>query len=156
MIRLALLTLALASCTPAATPPPQAEPPSAQEAPPPVVAPVTTLAGKWRIARIDAETLDVQNGMALDASDREIWWSPRCAGFARSYRIVGSGFSSGPHLGWEPPRPDVPPPPVCAIAPPPRIGEVFQIITGATAIRRTAEGGVEISGRGRSLLLFPL
>jgi hypothetical protein len=150
-----LLTLALAACTPAPRAPQQGEPP-AQQVAPAAIAPVGTLAGKWRIARIDGEPLDEQNGMALEASDREIWWSPRCAGFARSYRIDGNSFSTGPYLGWEPPRPGAPPPPVCGIAPPPRIGEVFQILTGATDIRRTAESGVEISGRGRSLLLFTL
>jgi hypothetical protein len=155
MKRVGLLTLALAACTPAAPAPQQGEPP-AQQVPPAAIAPVGTLAGKWRIARIDGEPLAEQNGMGLEASDSEIWWSPRCAGFVRSYRIDGSDFSTGPHLGWEPPRPGAPPAPVCAIAPPPRIGEVFQILTEATDIRRTAESGVEISGRGRSLLLFTL
>ena len=151
MIRLALLALALAACAPVAPAPPPAE-----ESGPSLATPIATLAGKWRIARIDGEAVSEQHGMELEASEREIWWSPRCAGYVRSYRIDGSSFSTGPYIGWEPPRPGAPPPPICLIAPPPRMSEVFDILVDATSIRAAPEGDVEISGRGRSLLLFPL
>lgn len=115
----------------------------------PAVDEVTTLEGEWRVAGIDQP-----EGLALSASREEIWWAPRCAGYARTYRIDGASFRTGPHIGFVERKPGDPTPPVCAIAPPPRIGEVFRALTSATTIRRTANNGIEISGGGHSLLLF--
>jgi hypothetical protein len=118
------------------------------------VAPVPTLEGEWRVAGIDGRPVDQPVGLALSASREEIWWAPRCAGYARSYRIEGGKFTTGPHIGFVPRKPGEPTPPVCAIAPPPRIGEVFEALTSATTIARTPQNGIEIAGGGHSLLLF--
>ena len=115
---------------------------------------VSTLEGEWRVAGIDGQPLDQPVGLALSASAQEIWWNPRCAGYVRSYRIEGGKFSTGPHLGFVPRKPGEPTPPVCTIAPPPRIGDVFRALTEATMITRTPQNGIEISGGGHSVLLF--
>jgi hypothetical protein len=115
---------------------------------------IETLEGEWRVAGIDGQSLDQPVGLALSASAQEIWWDPRCAGFVRSYRIDGGKFTTGPHLGFVPRKPGEPTPPVCTIAPAPRIGDVFRALTEATSIVRTPQNGIEISGGGHSLLLF--
>ena len=117
-------------------------------------APVQTLEGEWRVAGIDGQPLDQPVGLALSASAQEIWWDPRCAGYVRSYRIDGGKFTTGPHIGFVPRKPGEHTPPVCTIAPPPRIGDVFRALTSATAIVRTPQNGIEISGGGHSVLLF--
>ena len=118
------------------------------------LAPVPTLEGEWRVAGIDGRSVDQPVGLALSASRQEIWWAPRCAGYVRSYRIEGGKFTTGPHIGFVPRKPGEPTPPVCAIAPPPRMGEVFEALTSATTIARTPQNGIEIAGGGHSLLLF--
>ena len=115
---------------------------------------VPTLEGAWRVAGIDGQSLDQPVGLALSASAQEIWWDPRCAGYVRSYRIEGDKFRTGPNLGFVPRKPGEPTPPVCTIAPPPRIGDVFRALSEATAIVRTPQNGIEISGGGHSILLF--
>ena len=122
--------------------------------PDPALAPVRSLAGEWRVAGIDGHEIDGPVGIALRGDSREIWWEPRCAGYARSYAIRGSRISTGHYIGFKPPRPGDPPLLICLIAPPPQIGPVFEALTSATAIARTSNNGVEISGGGHSLLLF--
>ena len=147
----ALAAVALAGCAPAA-PDPTDPVPIPEERPAP--APVATLAGEWRVAAIDGRDFDEPYGLALSADAEEIWWAPRCAGLVRTYRITGSRLTIGPAKGTRTPRPGEPGPAVCAIGRPPRIDEVTRAIDSATAIRRTASNGVELSGGGHSLLLF--
>ena len=111
-----------------------------------------TLKGEWRVAGIDGADFNEPYGLALSGSDRELWWEPRCAAIARSYRIDGAGIAFGPALGAPPPG--GPTQAVCTIAPPPRIAEVLRAIDAATSVTRTANNGIEISGGGHSLLLF--
>ena len=155
--RILLATLLLAGCTPprdeagpASRPVPADPPPPATSAPPALA----SLAGEWRVAAIDDRSLDEPVGLALSASDAEIWWDPRCAGMARSYRIAGNAFAAGPPLGTVPRKPGDATPPVCAIGLPPRLGEAFAAIDAARHIARTPANGVRLSGGGRSLLLF--
>ena len=131
------------------TAPLSAEVPAAPEP-----APVPTLEGEWRVAGIDGQPLDQPVGLALSASAQEIWWDPHCAGYVRSYRSEGSKFTTGPHIGYVPRKPGEPTLPICTIAPPPRIDEVFRALTSATTIARTPQNGIEISGGGHSVLLF--
>ena len=149
-VRALLPVLLLAACSP---PPPA---PSAPEAPSTraEIASVTTLAGEWRVAAIDGRDFNEPYALALTGDPEEIWWAPRCAGLVRSYRITGGAVRFGPAKGVKPRAPGEPTPPVCAIGLPPRIEEVTRALDSATAIRRTASNGVEISGGGRSLLLF--
>lgn len=148
-MRILLIPLLLAACSP-----PVAPPPPAAQVPPAGLAAVTTLAGEWKVAAIDGEDFNEPHGIALSADDREIWWAPRCAGLVRSYAIRGAQLRIGPALGAHRPRPGEPPPPVCAIGLPPRINEVSRAIDSATTVRRTPANGIELSGGGHSLLLF--
>ena len=149
---LALLVVAvLASCgQPMQTtdPAPPAPATSAHE----TALPVASLAGEWRVAGIDGQTLDEPIGLSLTGDARQLWWQPRCAGVARAYLIDGQRIS---FRSTEPPRPaGSPTPPVCAIGLPPRIDEVTRALDGATSISRTAGNGVLISGPDHSLTLF--
>ncbi|MCT2557572.1 hypothetical protein N0B51_01115 [Tsuneonella sp. YG55] len=150
-----LFIVALAGCGEAGKtardPDPVAEP---DPAPRPTMGLVTTLAGEWRVAGIDGEPFDEPYGLALSASDGELWWEPRCAGMVRSYRIAGTTVTFGQPAGVEPPPPGAPPPPVCAIGIPSRLPDVARALDAATSVTRTPENGVLISGGGRSVLLF--
>jgi hypothetical protein len=137
--------MAANNTTPAAQPSPAGESAS-------TLAPVATLAGEWRVAGIDGAEFNEPYGLALSANEQELWWEPRCARIVRSYRIAGTAIKFGPPL--DAPPPGAMPPPVCAIAPPPRIAEVTRALDAATTVGRTAANGVEISGGGHSVLLF--
>jgi hypothetical protein len=113
---------------------------------------VATLEGHWRVAGIDGTSLDEPVAIALTASDRQIWWEPRCAGMARNYRIEGGTIRFTSTL---PPRaPGEPTPPVCAIGLPPRLGDVFRALDDATGIARLPSNGIRIAGRTHDLTIF--
>lgn len=151
---LLLLCLAVAACEqPTQTPANRVDP--ASKPPPPAAAPVaqvSSLVGEWRVAGIDGLSLDEPIGLSLTGDDQQLWWEPRCAGMARTYRIDGQMISLGSTL---PPAPaGSPPPAVCAIGLPPRLSEIFRALDGAVSITRTPNNGVVISGPGHSLTLF--
>jgi hypothetical protein len=123
-------------------------------APASTLAPVESLAGEWRVAGIDGAELNEPSGLALSGSVDELWWRPRCAGMARSYRIDGLAIRFGPPAGTPPPSSDTPPPPVCAIGLPPRLADVMRALDAANTVGRTPGNGIEISGGGHSVLLF--
>ena len=147
----ATLALAIAGCNPAAEAP--RVPPRTAEAP--ATDSVLNLAGEWRVAGIDGRPLDETYGIALSGNATELWWDPRCAGMARSYRIRDKAISFGPvSVNGRPRAPGSPPPPVCTIPLLPRLPDVFAALDVARAIERTPANGVLISGGGRSVLLF--
>jgi hypothetical protein len=113
---------------------------------------MANLAGEWRVAGIDGGEFNESYGLALSGSARELWWEPRCAGMARSYRLNGSAIDFGPRAGA--PLAGGTTAPVCAIAVPPRLRDVMRSLDAATRIERTGENGVLISGGGHSVLLF--
>ena len=124
--------------------------PAAKGDPQPVA--VATLEGHWRVAGIDGTSLDEPVAIALTASDRQIWWEPRCAGMARNYRIEGAAIRITSAL---PPRaPGEPTPPVCAIGLPPRLGEVFRALDEATGIARLPSNGIRIAGPTHDVTIF--
>jgi len=124
-------------------------------APSPPLSPVASLLGEWRVAGIDGQSLDEPYGLALTGADDELWWEPRCAGMARSYRIDGPAIAFEPvKINGSPPAPGSPPPPVCTIAVPLRLADVARALDAATFVGRTSANGVLISGGGRSVLLF--
>ena len=151
-VLLALLA-ALSACERPAQPAPQ------PDAPPPVPAPerppaasVTSLAGEWRVAGIDGGEVDQPVGLALTGNRDQLWWEPRCAGVARTYRIEGSRVTFG---STEAPRPaGSPAPPVCDIGLPPRLDEVVRALDDASRISRTESNGILIAGPSHSLMLF--
>ena len=147
----------LAACTPrSADRAPAAPAEAVATAPEPAstLAPVTSLAGEWRVAGIDGADFNEPYGLALSGNAQELWWEPRCARVARSYRIDGLTARFAPPIGTPPASSDGPTPPVCAIGLPPRLAEVTRALDAADTIGRTASNGVEISGGGHSLLLF--
>jgi hypothetical protein len=115
-------------------------------------APVSSLAGAWRVAGIDGVGLDEPVGLALTADEQQLWWEPRCAGAARAYRIDGSRISFTSTQG---PRPaGAPTPPVCAIGLPPRLGDIMRALDDATSVTRTESNGVLIAGPRHSVTLY--
>lgn len=115
----------------------------------------TTLAGEWRVAGIDGKDFNESYGLALSASEREIWWAPRCAGMVRSYTINGASIRfTSPVASGPAATPGAPSPPVCAIGLPPRLNEVVRALDAATTVARTPSNGIEIIGGGHSVLLF--
>ena len=123
---------------------PRVERPHAQQ--------VSSLAGEWRVAAIDGLSLDQPVGLALRGTETEIWWDPRCAGLARRYRIEGSKVSFN---SIEPPRQvREPTRPVCTIGLPPKLGQVFDALDGASSVSRTESNGILIAGAKHSVLLF--
>ncbi|WP_340588658.1 hypothetical protein [Erythrobacter alti] len=148
--------LVLVACQPEQAAEPAPTSASQTDEPPetPVAVPAPeTLAGGWRVAGIDGESLDEPYGLALMADEEEIWWEPRCAGMILSYSIEGNAFSTGPRTG-EPPASNSTPAPVCAIGLPPRLHDVSSALQLAERIELTPSNGVRISGGGRSVLLY--
>jgi hypothetical protein len=114
---------------------------------------VQTLAGAWRVAGIDGNSLDEPYGIALEADDTMIWWAPRCARQERLYQITGSKvrFTVNPELQPGPGKPGVA---VCMIGLPPRLADITRALDAAERIERTEANGILISGGGHSLTLF--
>ena len=115
---------------------------------------VDSLAGEWRVAGIDGVALDEPVGIALSGDGDELWWEPRCAGLVRSYRISGPSIAFGPAGDAAALPRGAPPPPVCAIAVPPRITDLTRAIDSAETVGRTPANGIMIEGGGHSVLLF--
>ena len=151
---LALPVILLAACSQEAPPVPLASESTERLASSPL-AEVASLEGEWRVAGIDGAELNETYGIALSASAEEIWAEPRCAGMVVSYRIDGLRFTSAPATPeGSPPGTGNPPPPVCAVAMPPRVADVFTALRDADTIGRTPENGIAISGPDHSVLLF--
>lgn len=113
---------------------------------------VDSLAGEWRVAGIDGRPLDEPVALALTGDERRLWWEPRCAGMARTYRLDGHRITF--HAAASKTPEDGATPPVCAIALPPRLAEVMRALDGAERIVRTESNGVLISGPDHEVTLF--
>ena len=153
-----LLAAAMSACQAAPVIPSQSEASLTEASPAPAPtltqtpSTVSTLEGAWRVAGIDGADLDEAYGIALTGSAKEVWWEPRCAFIVRSYHITGTAIAFGPAIGA--PKPGEMPPPVCTIAPPPKMAGVLRALDAANAIERTPQNGLLISGGGHSVLLF--
>lgn len=147
---LLIVLAALAACGQAdpakqTAPAPESAPPVQRPAVEPA-AQVGSLSGAWRVAGIDGRSFDEPVGLSLTGDDAQLWWEPRCAGMARAYRIDGQRIT---FASTQPPGS-----PVCDIAPPPRLDEVFRALDGAVSVSRTPNNGVLISGPAHSVTLF--
>ncbi|MGB3796471.1 MAG: hypothetical protein WA957_09235 [Alteraurantiacibacter sp.] len=159
---IAIAALALTACSQESEPEEQLTTlpaPGGIENPPPAppstpLSPIESLAGEWRVAGMDGQPLDESFGLALSADDAEIWWEPRCANFAFGYRIDGLALETGTARPGAPITPNENPPPVCAIAIPPRLSDVSRALDLADTVGRTPSNGVQLEGGGHSLLLF--
>lgn len=113
---------------------------------------VIKLAGEWRVAGIDGRSVEAPIALALAGNENQLWWEPRCAGMARTYRMDGQSVIFG---STEPPlRSGEPSKVTCDIGLPPRLDEVFRALDDAQSVARTPSNGVLISGPNHSLLLF--
>jgi len=154
-VRLAgLLTLMLSACAPSNQGAEEPQPTPSVAAPSRSLTSVTTLAGEWCVAGIDGQPLDEPVGIALSGDAGQLWWEPRCAGLVRRYRISGQGIAFGPAGDAVKVAPGGSPPPVCAIALPPRLSDVARALDRARTVGRTAANGILIEGAGHSVLLF--
>ncbi|WP_338242484.1 hypothetical protein [Aurantiacibacter hainanensis] len=162
MRSIAIAILALTACTqesepdeqPTTLPADDSAETTAAEPPPEALSPVETLAGEWRVAGIDGEPFDEPYGLALSASEDEIWWEPRCANAAWTYRIDGLTLQTGTAEPDAPVAPGAPPPPVCTVNPPPRLSDVSRALDSAERVGRTPSNGVLLEGGGHSLTLY--
>ena len=114
---------------------------------------VGSLSGAWRVAGIDGEPLNETYGIALEADETSIWWSPRCARQERLYTIAGGQIEFRP-VPENIPTEGGPPVIVCTIGPPAKLAEVMRALDAAQTIQRTQQNGILISGQGRSVTLF--
>lgn len=113
---------------------------------------VINLAGEWRVAGIDGRSVDEPIALSLTGNENQMWWQPRCAGMARTYRIDGQSIIFGSTR--PPPKAGEPSGVVCDIGLPPRLDEVFRALDDAQSVARSPNNGVLISGPSHSLLLF--
>lgn len=127
-------------------------PEAAAEAGSAPAAAVASLAGEWRVAGIDGESLDEPYGIALRGDEGNLWWEPECAAQWRAYRIAGSRIEFSVPARFLPR--DGTTPPVCAIGLPPRLPDVMRALDAAETIERTPQNGILIAGGGRSVTLF--
>jgi hypothetical protein len=103
------------------------------------------LTGAWRVAALDG--VRTNEPIALMADHEQIWWEPECALQYRAYTIEGSRFDSAPV--------DLSGQAVCDIAFPEELPRIWSALDAANTIARTPSDQVLISGRGRSLTLYP-
>ena len=111
---------------------------------------VSTLAGTWRIAQIDGQSVPEPYPIEVKADAQRVWWEPACALEVRRYRIAGAAiaftgaFTRTSRKG--------PPPLMCLIAPPASVDRAMRALDDAETIS-AMDKGVLISGRGRSVVL---
>lgn len=107
-----------------------------------------SLVGEYRVAGIDGEPLDAPFGVALSISEDRISYEPACAGFAWNYTYADGALSlSG---GLDAAAAATP----CAEPVHPALVQLASALTAAEKVRRTPENAIELSGKGRSVVLF--
>lgn len=115
----------------------------------------TTLTGEYRVAGIDGQ--EVSSGIALTVTATVIGFDPRCAGFTWTY-TYGDGVltTNRPEKPRSADGPDVARPmrPVCRIAVHPEQRSLANALDAVTKAARTPSNGIELSGAGRSVLLY--
>jgi len=127
--------------------------PSAQPQPAPSETPLpapASLVGEYRVAGIDGEELDTDFGLALSIDRGHVSFEPTCAGFVWSYAYRDGALD----IERRQEKLHHPPPPVCAIAIHPTQRKLAEALDAVNRAGRTPANGVELSGNGRSVLLF--
>lgn len=154
----ALALLSGCSDEPAAPPPePTAQP--VRERPEPLpqnaLTSVAELQGEYRVAGIDDEPLNAQFGIALSIVGQVLSFEPVCAGFVWTISIAPDGrlqLVRNPDFGPE--RQDDGTVAVCSVAVPPELTQLGEALDRISVAQRTPEGGLLLSGNGRSVTLF--
>lgn len=100
------------------------------------------LSGSWRVAALDGKA--PADPIDLEADWHGVWWEPGCAGQGIAYTIAGDRFTAPP-----PGQPGA----VCDIGFPPDLTAVWSALVAADTIAESTDGGVAITGGGRSVLL---
>lgn len=129
--------------------------PAAQSQPAPSDTPASlpapaSLVGEYRVAGIDGQSLDAPFGIALSITEGRISFEPACAAFMWSYAYLDGALD----IERRQEKLHHPPPPVCAE---PAAAELQQLASALDVVDRagrTPANGIELSGKGRSLLLF--
>ncbi len=141
-----LLAVLLAGCGQSAEAP-EAAP---TETPSPALPVPASLVGEYRVAGIDGAELKGPAGIALTIDQGHVSYEPTCAGYMWSYAYRDGALD----IERRQEKLHHPPPPVCAIAVPPALDQLAAALEAANRARVTPNNGIELSGGGRSVLLF--
>lgn len=135
-----LCAAAIAACTPAAGPSAGSDPVAGLD-------PAGEIAGEYRVAGIDGQSLDLPFGLALSITPQRIVMDAPCNGYAWDYRLDGKALSVS--------RTAEPDPECLARA---RIHHaVFDLaaaVDAATAAGRDPSHAVILAGGGHSVTLY--
>lgn len=116
---------------------------------------VGALLGEYRVAGIDGEPFDAEFGIALSIDGPVLSYDPTCAGFVWTIDFDRDGhmtLTRNPDFGPEL-QPDgtyV----VCDIEVAPELRQLGEALDQVSLAQRTPEGGLLLSGNGRSVTLF--
>lgn len=148
MRRLApLAAILLAACgQPGEQPQPDATP---AETAAPLPAP-ESLVGEYRVAGIDGGPLDAPFGIALSITEGRVSSEPACAAFVWSYAYRDGTLD----ISRRQEKLHHPPPKVCEEPVDPALDKLATALDAVNRAGRTRENGIELSGNGRSVLLF--
>jgi hypothetical protein len=138
------------AAAPSPSPTPQGEPAGRLTSP----AAPASLAGEYRVAGIDGESLNADFGIALSISDSRISYEPECAGFVWDYTYEAGVLTTERSAGHGPERQPDGPTAVCAVAVAPELRQLGQAIDAVASAERTPANAIELSGGGRSVTLF--
>jgi hypothetical protein len=109
-----------------------------------------SLVGEYRVAGIDGEELNASFGIPLSIDQGTISYEPKCAGFVWQYAYRDGALDNERRQE----KLHHPPPPVCVIAVPPELNTLASALEASDRAGRTPANGIELSGNGRSVLLF--
>jgi hypothetical protein len=150
MRRLAILAaIALAACGQTADQPEPTGTPTANETAAVLPAP-DSLVGEYRVAGIDGEELNAPFGIGLSITDGQVSFQPACAAFVWSYAYKDGALE----ISRRQEKLGHPPPPVCEEPVAPQLERLARALDAADRAGRTPANGIELSGKGRSVLLF--
>ena len=109
-----------------------------------------SLVGEYRVAGIDGAELNTDFGIALSIDQGHVSFEPTCAGFVWQYAYRDGVLD----IERRQEKLHHPPPPVCAIAIHPMQAKLAEALEAVDRAEITPVNGIELSGNGRSVLLF--
>jgi hypothetical protein len=116
---------------------------------------VGALLGEYRVAGIDDEPLDAEFGIALSIDGPVLSYEPACAGFVWTISFDRDGHMMltrnpdfGPELQLDGTYV------VCDVEVPPELRQLGEALDRVNLAQRTLDGGLLLSGNGRSVTLF--
>lgn len=156
-----LSAIALLSSCGEERPPPESEPvvqPARQTSafrPENTLTSVAALQGEYRVAGIDDAPLDAPFGIALSIAGPVLSFQPVCAGFVWTIGISQDGrldLVRNPDFGPE--RQSDGSFAICDVEVAPELYQLGQALDHVSLARQTPDGGLLLSGDGRSVTLF--